>query len=393
MFETAFTGNLKYYLWIGCLGVLVTFGILAYLNQFVQGFVVTNLSNHVSWGAYIANFTYLVGVAAAAVLLVFPSYIYHQQELKEVVLMGELLAVSAMLMCLLFIFVDLGRPDHFWHIVPLIGLLNFPTSILAWDVVVLNVYLLLNLHIPGYLLYQRYLGKIPMGKHYLPFVYLSIAWAISIHTVTAFLYVGLGGRPYWNTAILAPRFLISAFAGGPAILLIIFYYIRKYTALQVAPSVPAYLKTIMTYTLTANLFLFGCEIYKEFYSQTVHAASMIYLLFGLHGHRMLVGYIWAAILMELFALIILFTPRFRNQWKTLRIACVFIIVGIWIEKGMGLLIPGFVPSSLGDIVEYAPSLNEFFVCLGIWAFGALVFTLMAKVAISIETGKLAFQSK
>ncbi|OGQ17258.1 MAG: polysulfide reductase [Deltaproteobacteria bacterium RIFCSPHIGHO2_02_FULL_40_11] len=393
MFQTALTGNLKYFFWIGFLATLALVGFLAYLNQFTHGFVVTNLSNHVSWGAYIANFTYLVGVAAAAVLLVFPSYIYHQKELKEVVLIGELLAVSAMLMCSLFILVDLGRPDHFWHILPFLGELNFPTSILAWDVVVLNVYLILNLFIPGYILWRRYIGKAPSGKHYLPFVYLSIVWAISIHTVTAFLYVGLGGRPYWNAAILAPRFLISAFAGGPAILLIIFYFIKKYTDMHISDYVSQYLKTIMTYALTANLFLFGCEIYKEYYTSSLHVASLNYLLFGLHGHKMLVGYIWGAIFMELAALVILFTPRLRNQWKTLSIGCVFVILGIWVEKGMGLLIPGFIPSPLGDIVEYTPSLNEFLICLGIWAFGAMCFTMMAKVAISIETGRLALNNE
>ena len=393
MIGCALTGDRTYYRWIGFLSILITGGIVAFINQLNHGFIVTNLSNHVSWGAYIANFTYLVGVAAAAVLLVFPSYVYHKEELKEVVLLGELLAVSAMLMCLLFILADLGRPDHFWHILPVVGGLNFPTSILAWDVVVLNVYLILNLFIPGYILYRRYIGKAPAGRHYLPFVYISIVWAISIHTVTAFLYVGLGGRPFWNAAILAPRFLISAFAGGPAILLIIFHYIKKYTEMKVSDYVAGYLKTIMVYALTANLFLLGCEVYKEYYTQSLHIASMNYLFFGLHGHHMLVPYIWSAIIMEIMALVILYIPRLRNNWATLRIGCVFVILGIWVEKGMGLLIPGFIPSPLGDIIEYTPSLNEFFVCLGIWACGALAYTTMAKVSIAIELGKLKLEKK
>src|SRR3989338_1360046 len=384
----ALKGNTSYYLWTGFLLCLIGLGASHYKVQFTQGFIATNISQKVSWGSYIANFTYLVGVAAAAVLLVFPSYVYHNKAIKEVVLLGELLAVSAILMCLLFIGVDLGRSDHFWHIIPVIGKLNFPTSILAWDVVVLNIYLVLNLYVPGYLLYKKYAGKPPTDKTYLPFVYVSIIWAISIHTVTAFLYVGLGGRPYWNAAILAPRFLVSAFAGGPAILILIFKTVNYFSEFKIQEAVFEYLKKVFLYAMLANLFLLGCEVYKEFYTQSLHLASMRYLFFGLHGHHMLVPYIWSALTMEVIAIIILLFPRFRNNWKYLRVGCVFAIIGIWVEKGMGLLIPGFIPSSLGDIVEYTPSIHEFFICIGIWACGALAYTVMAKISIAIQLGHL-----
>ena len=226
MIRFSFTGDLRYYLWIGFLLSLICSGILAYHHQFTHGLIVTNLSDQVSWGAYIANFTFLVGVAAAAVLLVVPAYVYHHQPTKDIVLLGEMLAVAAIIMCLLFVMADMGRPDRFIHLLPYLGRLNFPRSVLAWDVVVLNGYLLLNMHISGYLLYMKYLGRKPNKLIYLPIVFLSIFWAVSIHTVTAFLYSGLGGRPFWNTAILAPRFLISAFAGGPAILTIAFRVIQ-----------------------------------------------------------------------------------------------------------------------------------------------------------------------
>lgn len=395
IFTYIFKGSKLYALWTLGLLTLVGIGVYAYLQQLEQGFVVTNMTQQVIWGAYIANFTYLVGVAAAAVLLVYPSYIYHKKETKEVVLMGELLAVSAILMCLLFITVDLGRPDHFWHILPIVGKLNFPRSILAWDVVVLNVYLLLNMHIPGYLLYRRYIGKDPASRSYMPFVYLSIIWAISIHTVTAFLYVGLGGRPYWNSAILAPRFLVSAFASGPALLLIIFKTVAAFTNFKVQSDVFSYLKKVLIYALIANLFLLGCEVYKEFYTASLHAISIKYLFFGIHGHGLLRPYIWSAIAMEVLALAVLFLSLLKaefDQWKYMRVVCVFVIIGIWIEKGMGLLIPGFIPTPLGDVVEYTPSMIEFFVCLGIWSFGLLIFTLMAKVAIAIELGTLSHRN-
>ena len=393
MFRCGLTGSTHYFLWLGLLGVLSLLGLYSYGVQCTQGFTVTNLSDQVSWGAYIANFTFLVGVAAAAVLLVVPSYLYKNKDIKKVVLLGEILAFVAIIMCLLFIVVDLGRPDHFLHILPYFGKLNFPQSILAWDVIVLNGYLFLNVFIPGYLFYMKYLGKEPNAKYYLPFVFISIAWAISVHTVTAFLYSGLGGRPFWNTAILAPRFLVSAFAGGPALLMLIFQTSRRFTKMKIPEAVFDYLKRIMTYTMLINLFLLGCEVFKEFYTESTHVLSARYLFFGINGHRMLVPYIWSAILMELFAIFVLLTPNLRNNWKFMRVACVMAFVGIWVEKGMGLIVPGFIPTPLGDLVEYTPSKIEILVSLGIWSFGALIFTMMGKVAIAIETGELRFQTK
>jgi len=388
MLISAFQGNRHYYTWLGFLSLAIVLGLIAYGFQLEHGLIVTNLTDQVSWGAYIANFTFLVGVAAAAVLLVVPAYLFHNKDVKKIVLIGEILAVNAMFMCMLFILVDMGRPDRFWHVIPYLGRLNFPQSILAWDVIVLNGYLLLNLHIPGYLLYKLYKGEEPKASRYLPLVYISVFWAISIHTVTAFLYSGLGGRPFWNTAILAPRFLISAFAGGPALLIIIFFIIDKYYEKFTVPaSVFKLLKQIAAVAFPTNMFLLFCEIFKEFYTDSAHVASAQYLFLGLHGHDLLVPYIWSAILFGSWTTFVFLYPKFRDNKKILLPTCIIGFVGIWIEKGMGLIIPGFVPSPLGTIVEYSPSLYEILICLGIWSFGAFSFTLMTKAALDILSGK------
>ncbi len=388
MIRCTLSGGKHYYLWCGFLLLLSLAGLVAYASQFQHGLIVTNMSDQVSWGAYIANFTFLVGIAAAAVLLVVPTYIYHRDDIKEVVLIAELMAASAIVMCLLFVTVDLGHPERFTHLLPVTGRLNFPASILAWDVIVLTGYLVLNLHVPGYLLYRRYRGEKPKRGAYLPFVFLSIVWAVSIHTVTAFLYSGFGGRPFWNTAILAPRFLVSAFASGPALLIIVFTIINRFGGIEIRDSVLQFLRRVISFTLPLNFFLLGCELFKEFYTDSVHVASATYLYFGLYGHRMLVPYIWSGLLMGLAAMVIFAVPRFYRNRSFLLFGAALCVVGIWIEKGMGLIIPGFIPSPAGDLVEYTPSWIEFWVSVGIWAFGALLFTVMAKVAIAILYGRL-----
>jgi len=388
MMRCAAKGSARYYGWLGFLGLLVAMGLATYLKQLEHGLVVTNLSDQVSWGVYIANFTFIVGIAAAAVLLVIPTYIYHRADIKKVVLIAELMAASAILMCMLFVTVDLGRPERFIHLLPFIGKLNLPTSMLAWDVVVLSGYLVLNLHVPGYLLFQGYRGKEPAKWLYLPFVYLSVFWAVSIHTVTAFLYGGFGGRPFWNTAIMAPRFLVSAFAAGPALLIIVFWAINRYTDVSIEGSIFKYLRRIVSIALPINYFLLACELFKEFYTDSTHAMSAKYLFFGIGGHGMLVPYIWTGLGLGCLAMVIFWTPRLYKNPIWMGIAAVFCIVGVWIEKGMGLIIPGQIPSPIGDLVEYRPSASEFLISLGIWALGALVFTVMAKVALAIQFGNL-----
>jgi Ni/Fe-hydrogenase subunit HybB-like protein len=380
----SFSGDWRYYTWMLTLTVIGLLGLNAYTKQLVHGLVTTGMTDQVSWGMYIANFTFLVGMAAAAVMLVIPVYIYRKHELHDLVIFGELLAVAAILMCMGFVTVDLGRPDRFMHI---FWRFNFPVSMLSWDVIVLNGYLALNLHICGYLIYCAYRKRKPSPIFYIPFVFLAIGWAFSIHTITAFLYVGLGGRPFWNSAIIAPRFLASAFAAGPGFLILTLQVIRGVSNYKVADEALGLLRNIVTVALTINMFLLGCELFTEYYSDSAHMVSTDYLFRGLHGHNALVPWIWTAISMSTVALIILYTPLSRRL-GFMNIACVLIIGGIWIEKGMGLIVPAFIPSPLGEIVEYTPTLNETLVCLGIWAGGLLLYTVLVRMAVPVLSGQM-----
>src|ERR1051326_4336242 len=386
--QIALEGDWRYHLWIGSLFVVCLLGLNAYAKQLVHGLVVTGMSDEVSWGVYIANFTFLVGVAAAAVMMVIPVYIYNNEELHDLVIFGELLAVAAILMCLAFVTVDLGRPDRFWHLIPGIGQFNFPASMLSWDVIVLNGYLLLNVHICGYLIYCRYSGRKPAKWFYIPFVFVAIFWAISIHTVTAFLYVGLGGRHFWNSAIVGPRFLASAFTACPALIILALQVIRHVTHYRITDKALFTLRGIVQVSMLINVFLLLNEVFKEFYSKTKNISSSTYLFFGLEGHHALVPWIWTAVTFNLIAMFLLILPLTRSL-KYLNVACVLAIAGIWIEKGMGLVVPGFIPTPLGEIVEYSPSLNETLICLGIWAFGFLAYTVFLRMAVPILQGRLS----
>lgn len=382
-------GRWHFYAWMTFLTAVALVGANAWAIQVRDGMGVTAMTDHVSWGLYIANFTFLVGLAAGGVMMVIPAYLYHDRKMHDVVIIGELLAIAAIVMCLMFVVADLGRPDRFWHLLPLLGEFNWPVSMLTWDVIVLNGYLLLNLHICGYLLYTRFLGKVPNKKWYIPFVFISIVWAISIHTVTAFLYCGLGGRPFWNTALLAPRFLASAFVAGPAFIIIAIQVIQRFSRFQIGEAPVKTLVGIMRVTILINLLMLASEVFVEFYTGGAHTSSARYLYFGLHGHNALVPWIWTSVGLNVVAALLLLCPKVNEHLKMLNIACVLAFAGIWIEKGMGLIIPGFIPSTLHEIVEYLPSLVEWKIMAGIWAVGLMVYTILLKVALRIFTGEFS----
>lgn len=385
-----FKGGLLYWLWLFILLSLTGVGTSYYIDQLQNGLAVTGMSDQVSWGIYIANFAFLVGVAASSVLLVIPAYIFHQTSAKKVVLLGEGLAVSAVIMSMLFVIVDLGRPERIWHMFPIVGKFNFPMSILAWDVVVLTGYLILNLMISFYIQYCHYCDKEPKQWLYFPLVILAIFWAISIHTVTAFLFSANTARPFWHNALVGPRFIASAFVSGPAVIILVMQIIRAITKYLISQEVIRTTALIMAVALQISLFFVSVELFTDFYNETSHAASIRYLYLGLYGFNSLQPWIWSALILNSLAFFILTLHPLRENLLLLNLACIFTILGVWIEKGMGFVVPGFIPTPLGEIYEYFPTITEYWVSIGIWAIGILAFTLMAKASIKIELGEIRY---
>jgi molybdopterin-containing oxidoreductase family membrane subunit len=385
MLEKALSGSTRYRAWVGGLLLVILVGIFFYIKQFNEGLGITGMSRDVTWGFYIAQFTFLVGVAASAVMLVIPYYLHHYKAFGKITILGEFLAIGAVVMCLLFILADLGQPMRAMNVI----LNPTPGSILFWDMIVLNGYLFLNLLIGWTTLTAEKKG-IPAPKWIKPFIYLSVPWAVSIHTVTAFLYAGLPGRGFWLTAVLAPRFLTSAFAAGPALLILLALLVRKLTKFDPGKEQIQTLSKIVAYALPLNLFLLGCEIFTVFYSGIPdHKLHFQYLYFGLHGFNSLVPWMWTSVVFGVVAAVLLVNPGTRRNETTLAWACGMTFVATWIDKGLGMISGGFVPNPLEEITEYWPTLPEGLIALGIWAIGALIVTVLYKVAITVREQEAA----
>jgi molybdopterin-containing oxidoreductase family membrane subunit len=360
--------------------VFMGLGLATYLVQLNTGLTITGLSRDVSWGFYIAQFTFLVGVAASAVMVVLPYYLHNVKEFGRITILGEFLAIAAVTMCLLFIVVDLGKPQRLMNVL----LHPTPNSVLFWDMVVLNGYLFLNIII-GWNVLEAERKGVHYPKWVKPFIYISIPWAVSIHTVTAFLYAGLPARHYWLTAIMAARFLASAFASGPALLSLLAFILKKYTKFDAGKEAVNKLSIIMTYAMLISIFFVGLELFTAFYSQVPgHMHALQYLFVGLEGHGKLVPFMWMFVILALVAVALLINPATRTKEKTLKIACMAVFFSMWIEKGLGLVVAGFIPNPFEQVREYFPSVPELMIALGVWATGLFVLTILYKIATSVK---------
>ena len=385
LFERALTGSRRYWAWIIALLAVIAVGFYFYLRQYSYGLDLTGMSRDVSWGLYIAQFTFLVGVAASAVMLVLPYYLHDFKKFGRMVILGEFLAIPSVIMSMLFIIVDMGQPMRVFNVIRYPS----PHSMMFWDMLVLSGYLVLNIVI-GWTTLGAESKESPTPSWVKPIIYLSIPWAVSIHTVTAFLYAGLPGRHLWLSAIMAARFLASAFAAGPAILILLCLVVRRVSKFDPDPGVGAIqsLVKIVTYAMIANIFFYILELFTAFYSNIPEAmAPLKYLFVGLDGHTRLVPFMWTATILAFVGIGLLLFPSTRKNDRILPLALVAIIVANWIDKGMGLIIGGFVPNPFDRVTEYVITNTEIFVTLGVYAIGMLLITILYKVAISVREQK------
>ncbi len=386
MIEKVLKGNSKYWMWLAFLSAFIVVGAICYLRQFFVGMGLTGMGRDLSWGLYISQFTFLVGVAAGGLMLVLPYYIHNYKTFGRLTILGEFLAISAIIMCLMFIMADIGQPLRGLNMM----LHPTPNSMLFWDMVVLLGYLSLNV-ICGWVILTAERKQVKPPKWVYFFVYLSIPFAVSIHTVTAMLYCGLPGRHFWLTAITAPRFLASAFAAGPALIVIACLVMKRVANFDAGKEAINKLVTIIMYAAIINAFFVGLEFFVGYYSNIPgHMHSLQYLFFGLehHGHvyNNLVPFMWTSTFL-CFASLGLFgymkIAKISND-LLVGLGCIAIFFALWLDKGLGFVMGGLVINPLHEIVEYVPTANEIGITLGIWATGFFLVTVLYKIAVGVE---------
>jgi len=259
-----------------------------------------------------------------------------------------------------------------------------PRSMLFYDTVFLPGFMLLNLII-GWTAMGAEKRDVPLQWWVKALIYLSMPWAVVMHTVTAFIYAGTPGRGFWMTAIMAPRFLVTAFAAGPALLIILSTIIKTLTRFEVTEKAIQKLVTIMLYALIIDVFFLGVEYFTVFYAHIPeYTKTFQYLFLGINGNCALVPWYWGMNIAILIAIALLVIPGARTNRPVLVAACIIALIGLWIDKGFVLVPAAFIPNVFGRIMEYPPSWVELTISLGIYSLGTLIITALYKVVISVK---------
>jgi molybdopterin-containing oxidoreductase family membrane subunit len=171
-------------------------------------------------------------------------------------------------------------------------------------------------------------------------------------------------------------------------MILLLWFVRRTTPYPISDGTFSKLALITTVAAQINLVMLVSELFYKFYWPTEHATNARYLFLGLDGHHALVPWIWMAIGLNVLATGALMIHSLRRNPRWLMPACATLFVAVWVEKGLGLVIPGFIPSPLGEIVEYTPTWVELGVTIGIWAMGLFVLTVLVRVALPIELGEV-----
>ena len=380
MLEKVLHGGKGYWVWVFALAAGVGIGFIAYLYQLREGMWVTGMSRDVSWGFYISQFTFLVGVAASVLMVVLPLYLHDFKAFGRITALSQFLAVGALFMSLLFIFSDVGMPMRILNV----PLNPTPQSMLFYDTVFLPGFMLLNLII-GWTAIGAEKREVPLQWWVKGLIYLSMPWAVVMHTVTAFIYAGTPGRGFWMTAIMAPRFLVTAFAAGPALLIILSTIIKTLTRFEVTEKAIQKLVTIMLYALIIDVFFLGVEYFTVFYAHIPeYTETFQYLFLGINGNCALVPWYWGMNIAILVAIGLLVIPGARSNRPVLVAACIIALIGLWIDKGFVLVPAAFIPNVFGRIMEYPPSWVELTISLGVYSLGTLIITALYKIVISVK---------
>lgn len=373
----------KYWLWMAFLAALIVVGFAAYMYQMIEGFQVTGMSRDISWGLYIGHLTFFVGVAAGGVMIVLPYYFHDAKMYGRITVIGEFLAIAALVMALLFVVVDIGAPMKLLNVY----LHWTPHSMLSWDSVVIPLYLIINL-IVGYQVLQAENKGVPYKRWVRNLALISVPVAFSIHIVTAFLYAGLPSRHYFLTAVLPAKFLASAFATGPALIILICFLLKALTGFEPGEKAIKTLATTAIYGYIATLIMIGSEFFTAFYSNVPgHKVALTYLFVGYHGYNRFVPLMWFFVLCVVVALVLLVPTKTRYNKTALTIGAIAIFLSMYIEKGLTFIIAGLSENPFGGITDYIPTLPEILIIIGVFAIGIFILSLLLKMVAVVKYDK------
>ncbi|MFQ6052966.1 MAG: NrfD/PsrC family molybdoenzyme membrane anchor subunit [Candidatus Bathyarchaeia archaeon] len=381
----------NFFTFVAALLAVEAWAAFAWWTQVSYGFQVTGLNNTVVWGLYIANFVFLIGISHAGILISATVRILKLRRYRPVARMAEVLTLVSLVMAVLSVVADLGRPDRWYNMLLSIQI----SSPLAWDFTFIALYFTLSAlylflslrddiaRCEGSAAWRRGLFRLLMRiydkvtpRDHEKYEGMLNRFALVVlpfpvfgsGMVVPFIFSVLVAKPTWNVPFFGPYFLSALFR-------------RVYDWEEVLrPEVFRGLGDIMIVLIPVYVYFTFLE---QFTSQYVRAATELavsdYLLSGPYALIF-----WS---MVIFGFIVPFFVLIASRSRTVNgvyLAALMVSIGLWIKRVI-IVVPTLVQPNLPfDIGSYNPTWVEWSVLVGIFAFGALLYSMFVKLFPIIE---------
>lgn len=385
----------------------VILGAVAYIHQLRIGLAATGMSDAFSWGVYVVNFVFFIGVSMAGTLISALLRLSNAEWRKPITRLAEAITVFSLLIAAPMIVIDMGRPDRLLYVFTH-GRVQSP---ILWDVLSLTTYLagsLLYLYVPMIpdlaILRDRTIVGVPMKpwRHRL-YTIMALGWrgspeqsrllhraisilavviipvAISIHTVTAWLF-GMTLRPGWHSTIIGPDFVVGALYSGMAAVIVAIAISRRAFGLGTVISREHFMK--LGFLLVVFGILYGYFMVNEYLgagyvgptSENEHIRELL-------GGRFATAFWVMAGVGLIIPVGLLLIPRFRTvRWIVA--AAVLVNIGMWLKRYI-IIVPTlatpFMPSEVGKSLVYRPTWVEWSISVGAICVFALLYLGFARL--------------
>ncbi|MFV0453266.1 MAG: NrfD/PsrC family molybdoenzyme membrane anchor subunit [Propioniciclava sp.] len=325
-------------LWLGISGGLTLLALVLWIVQVTRGLIVTDMRDLTSWGLYIVMFMYTEGVASGALVLATAPLVFRIRGLGQLPRVSLLVAIAAMVLAALFVFVDVGRPERFWRLIVNAQL----GSPLMWDVIVVGVFLAVALVLV-------WLTRDLSDADPHPVPTLTRRWAVAglilgliTPAVTAMVFGLQIGRGPWNTGLLAPMFITAGLASGIATSMLVALWLARSHRIS-DPGQAAWLSPVLGAVVVVDLFLLGCELAVPLFVGVgnEYEATMMMLA------GPLAPLFWTQIISGVIAAVLLLSRRTRGQPRAVVGASVLILIELFLKR-YNIVETGFGQRNLTD---------------------------------------------
>jgi molybdopterin-containing oxidoreductase family membrane subunit len=390
---------------VGGLSVIVATGVIAWIYQLWRGLAVTAMTDYFSWGVYIVDFVFFIGISMAGTLISAILRLTGAEWRRPITRMAEGVTVIALLLAAAMIVVDMGRPDRLWKVF-IYGRFQSP---IIWDVMALNTYLVgsaLYLYlplIPDLAILRDHPANFSRWRRWL-YTKLALGWrgsaeqhrvlergvavlaivlipvAISIHTVTAWLF-GTTLRPGWHSTIIGPDFVIGALYSGIAAVLTVMALFRWMFHLDRYVTLEHFKK--LSLLLLVSCFAYMYFVINEYMGPGYTGGSEQHLLSSIFSGAFALQFWSMVVIGLLIPAFILVLPQFRTV-KGIVIAALLVNVGMWLKRFI-IVVPTlsspFMPPSLakGSYLTYFPTWVEWTITASAFAASCLFYIVFSKI--------------